>query len=144
MKTRHFIKQIDRRLIEQAIADAENRTSGEIRVIVHHKPVEDAVASAQAEFLRRGMQKTAQRNAVLIFVAPVSQKFAVIGDQAVHEKCGDSFWQELAAAMTGHFKAGGFTAGLRHGVERAGTLLAEHFPRRPDDVDELPNKVIEE
>jgi len=144
MKTRHFIKQIDRRLVEAAIQEAESRTSGEIRVLVHHQPVEDAMAAAQQEFLRLGMQKTAQRNAVLILVAPVSQKFAVIGDTGVHEKCGDAFWQELAAAMTGHFKQGQFTAGLQHGIARAGALLAEHFPRRPDDVDELPNQVIEQ
>lgn len=144
MKTRHFIKQLDRKLIEAAIQEAEHQTSGEIRVLVHHKPVEDAVAAAQAEFLRLGMQKTAQRNAVLILVAPVSQKFAIIGDTAVHEKCGDAFWQELAAIMTGHFKQGEFTAGLQHGIARAGALLAEYFPHRPDDADELPNAVIEQ
>jgi uncharacterized membrane protein len=46
--------------------------------------------------------------------------------------------------MTGHFKRGEFTAGLLHGVARAGALLAEHFPRQPDDKDELPNRVVEE
>ena len=144
MKHRHFINQLDRKLIESAIHAAELKTSGEIRVLIHHKPVEDAVAFAQGEFFRLGMQKTRYRNAVLIFVAPVSQKFAVIGDEAVHAKCGDTFWQELAVAMTGHFKQGDFTAGLRHGIERSGTLLAEHFPRQSGDANELPDKVVEQ
>jgi uncharacterized membrane protein len=144
MKTRHLIKQLDRQLVEAGIRSAEQATSGEIRVIVHHKPVEDAVAAASAAFLRLGMDKTRERNAVLIFVAPESQKFAVIGDEAVHQKCGDIFWQELAAAMTGHFKQARFTDGLRLGISRAGALLAEHFPRQAGDVDELPNEVIEE
>ncbi len=144
MKTRHFIKQLDRNLIETAIRDAERRTSGEIRVLIHHKPVEDVVAFAQREFLRLGMQKTRERNAVLIVVAPLSQKFGVIGDEAVHQKCGETFWQELAGAMAGHFKQGNFTAGLRHGIEHAGALLAEHFPRRSGDKNELPDQIIEQ
>jgi uncharacterized membrane protein len=144
MKTRHFIKQIDRQLVEAAIRETEARTSGEIRVLVHHKPTEDAVALAQREFIRHGMEKTRHRNAVLILVAPVSQKFAVIGDLGVHEKCGAAFWTELAAAMAGHFKQGEFTDGLRLGIARAGALLAEHFPRRPGDANELPDGVIDE
>jgi uncharacterized membrane protein len=143
MKHRQFVNQIDRKGIESAIHDAEERTSGEIRVLVHHQPVEDPVAFAQAEFIRLGMEKTKHRNAVLIFVAPVSQKFSVIGDKGVHEKCGDGFWRELAASMSEHFKRGEFTAGLVQGIARAGTLLGEHFPRDPNDRDELSNEVIE-
>jgi uncharacterized membrane protein len=79
---------------------------------------------------------------VLIFVAPVSQKFAVIGDEAVHEKCGESFWTALAAVMAAHFKAGDFTTGLVAGIAQAGVLLARHFPRLPDDSNELPDEVI--
>lgn len=133
MKHRHFIAKIDRKLIESALREAELKTSGEICVIIHHKPVADAVTVAQGEFLRRGLQKTRHRNAVLIFVAPVSQNFAVIGDEAVHQKCGDAFWQELAAAMTGRFKEGRFTEGLVQGIERAGSLLALHFPHQAVD-----------
>ena len=77
------------------------------------------------------MQQTKHRNAVLIFVAPRSRTFAVIGDEAVHAKCGDAFWRELAGAMTGYFKRGDFTDGLVHGISRAGELLAAHFPREP-------------
>jgi uncharacterized membrane protein len=144
MKHRHFIAKLDRQLIESAIRAAELKTSGEIRVIIHRKPVADAVAAAQGEFLRRGMQKTRDRNAVLIFVAPTSQNFAVIGDEGVHRQCGDTFWPELAARMTEHFKAGRFTDGLVQGIGRAGELLARHFPRRPDDRNELPDAVIEQ
>jgi uncharacterized membrane protein len=144
MKTRHFVAKLDRRRIESAIAEAELKTSGEIRVMIHHQPVEDAVAFARREFVRLGMQKTKERNAVLIFVAPVSQKFALIGDEGVHRQCGDAFWQELASAMQNHFRAGDHTAAMLEGIARAGELLARHFPRRPDDKNELPDAVIEE
>jgi uncharacterized membrane protein len=142
MKHRQFISKLDHPRIEAAIRAAELKTSGEICVVIHRQPVADAVAVAQAEFVRRGMKKTRHRNAVLIFVAPVSQSFAVIGDEAVHAKCGDVFWQELAATLSAHFKDGRFTEGLVQGVERAGSLLARHFPRDPDDKNELPDQVV--
>lgn len=135
--------KIDHPRIVAAIGAAEARTSGEIRVLLARSKADDPVAAAQAHFERLGMTKTAARNGVLIFLAPRSHTFAVIGDTAIHEKCGDAFWNELAAAMTDHFKRGDFTAGLEHGIATAGALLAEHFPRSPDDVNELPDTIEE-
>jgi uncharacterized membrane protein len=144
MKPRHFLKQLEHDRIVAAIADAEKTTSGQIRVLVSHRNIDDPVATAGKEFQRLGLHRTPQRNAVLIFVAPRSHSFAVIGDQAVHEKCGDAFWTELTAAMTGYFKQGNFTEGLLHGIARAGKLLASHFPRDPGEKNKLSDTVIED
>ena len=138
-----FIKKLDHPVIEAAIARAEKMTSGEIRVAVIEKPTGNPLATAQEIFAQLEMTKTQDRNAVLILVAPSSQTFAVIGDEGVHRKCGQDFWPQLTAAMEIHFKQGNFTAGLQHGVERAGQLLATYFPRRDDDKNELSDKVIE-
>ncbi len=138
-----FIKQLDHAAIEAAIARAEGVTSGEIRVAVIQRPAGNPLAAAQEIFTQLKMTETRDRNAVLILVAPSSQTFAVVGDRGVHEKCGNDFWRELTAAMSVHFKQGNFTAGLQQGIERAGHLLATHFPRRDDDENELPNTVIE-
>ena len=144
MKKSEFIQQLDHPAIEGTIAEAEALTSGEIRVVVSHHPANDPLAAAKAAFERLGMTKTKNRNGVLFFVAPASQTFAVIGDEAVHQKCGDSFWQQIASVMTDHFRQGAYTSGLRQGIELAGALLAEHFPRESNDGNELPNQVIEE
>ena len=141
MKPNDFLNQLRHDGIVAAICEAEKKTSGEIRVFISHKEVKEPVAAAQSEFERLGMAKTRERNGVLIFVAPQSCSFAVIGDEAVHRKCGDTFWQELAAEMTGHFKRGEFTQGIIHGVRKAGDLLAQHFPYSPDDRNELPDAV---
>lgn len=143
MKKSVFTKQLDHPVIEAAIARAEAMTSGEIRVVVIREAAPEPVAAAQAAFTRLGMEKTRDRNGVIIFVAPESQTFAVIGDEGVHRKCGQSFWDELAAAMAGAFQHGDFTTGLVAGIERAGGLLAAHFPRRPDDTNELADGVVE-
>ena len=129
MHQRKFTKQLHHDNLVAAIRDAEHKTSGEIRVLISHKSVDDPVAAAQKEFVRLGMTKSPRRNGVLIFVAPRAHKFAVIGDEAVHTKCGDEFWQKLAEAMTGYFRKSEFTEGIIHGVRKAGELLAEHFPR---------------
>jgi uncharacterized membrane protein len=144
VKPRHFIAKLDRQLIETAIQQAELKTSGEIRVVIHRKPVDDAVAKARHEFVRLGMPKTRHRNAVLLFVAPASQAFAIIGDEGVHAKCGDPFWAEVAAVMQKNFRDGNHTAAIIEGIERAGALLAAHFPHEPGDANQLPNRVIEQ
>jgi uncharacterized membrane protein len=144
MRHRKFVSALVHERIHAAIHAAELRSSGEIRVMISHKPAPDPVTTAQQAFLQLGMQQTRHRNAVLIFVAPRSHTFAVIGDEAVHAKCGDEFWRELAGTMAGHFKRGEFTEGLLHGIDRAGELLAAHFPHEPDDRNELPDVVIED
>ncbi len=132
---------IDHARIEAAIAAAERLTSGEIRVVLSHRAAPEPIAAAQHEFTRLGMDRTAARNGVLIFLAPRSRTFAIIGDTGIHTHCGAEFWREVAAAMEAAFRRDDFTSGLILGIERAGALLATHFPRSPDDRNELPNRV---
>jgi uncharacterized membrane protein len=134
---------IDHDRVVAAIAAAELRTSGEIRILIARQKADDPVAAARSHFERLGMTQTAARNGVLIFVAPTSHTFAIVGDTAVHEKCGDDFWRDVAQSMEQQFRRGQFTEGLVNGVERAGALLAEYFPRQPDDRNELPNRIEE-
>ena len=141
MKVDEFLNQLRHDDIVEAVRHAEAKTSGEIRVFISHKNVEDAVATAQKAFLRMGMDKTRHRNAVLIFVAPKAHKFAVVGDEAVHQKCGDVFWQALAKAMSDYFKKAEFNQGILHGVQKAGELLAAHFPLNPGEKHELSDEV---
>lgn len=141
MHEKEFLKHLRHEDIVAAIHEAEQLTSGEIRVFISRKEIQDPVAAAQEVFVHLGMEKTRERNGVLIFVAPRARKFAVIGDEGVHAKCGDAFWQELAKAMTDHFRKSEFTPGIIHGVKRAGELLAQHFPHRSDDRNELPDDI---
>ena len=128
MTPKTFAKHLHHDSVVAAIRSAEHKTSGEIRVSISPKHIDNAVAAAQSEFLRLGMNRSPERNGVLIFVAPRSHKFAVIGDEAVHAKCGEQFWRQLADAMAGYFRKSEFTPGIIHGVQKAGELLAEHFP----------------
>lgn len=138
---KNFIGQLKHDDIVAAIKNAEQKTSGEIRVFISHKNVDDPVVAAQSQFERLGMTKTRQRNGVLIFFAPRARKFAIIGDTAVHQLCGEIFWQTLAIELTEQCKKSAFTAGIIHTIQKAGELLAAHFPPEAGDKNELPDKV---
>ena len=144
MRTHNFIRELEHDRIVAAIKKAEAGSSGQIRVFLQRgKFEEDALERAQKKFIQLGMQKTAERNAVLIFVAPRVQKFAVVGDEGVHQKCGEKFWEELVARMREHFLREDFTEALLEAVETTGALLAKHFPKTGDSKNELPDDVIE-
>src|SRR5215470_15104455 len=93
MRTQEFLSKLEHDRIIQAIREAESKTAGEIRVLIQRgKLNSDPLVAAQKKFHRLGMHKTRERNAVLIFVAPRVHKLAVVGDDAIHERCGDEFW----------------------------------------------------
>ncbi len=142
MKTKEFLQHLDEPLVIKAIANAELRTSGEIRVFVSEETVgDDVVARAAAHFEKLGMTATRDRNGVLLYFAPKSQKFAIIGDLGLHEKCGQAFWEEIATEMHRLFKAEKFTEAVVGAVQKVGEILTRHFPTRPDDQNELSNRV---
>jgi uncharacterized membrane protein len=89
------------------------------------------------------MHKTRERNAVLIFVAPRAHKFAVLGDEATHERCGDEFWQHVVERMRAHFQMEKFSAALIEAVQEIGSVLAGHFPKSSTDKNELPDEIAE-
>ena len=140
-ETKEFLNHLRHEAIVAEIRAAEKKTSGEIRVFITHKHTLDPAAAAKKAFEKIGMTNTRLRNGVLIFVAPRSHKFAVIGDKGVHERCGDDFWKILAAEMEGHFKKSDFSTGIIHGIHKTGELLALHFPPQPGDVNELPDEI---
>lgn len=145
METQNFLNRLEHERIVDAIREAESKTSGEIRVFIHRGKLEDdAYSYAQTKFHKLCLHKTRERNGVLIFVAPRAQKFAVLGDAGIHEKCGDVFWQQLVERMRAHFKTENFTGALVHAVRETGNALAAHFPRRPDDKNELPDEIVVE
>jgi uncharacterized membrane protein len=144
MSSKEFIDLIDEAAVLRAVAAAEKRTSGEVRVFISRRRLrgKDVSACASAEFHRLDMDTTDDRNAVLFYVVPRDRVFAVIGDEAVHAKCGQSFWEETARILEKDFAAERFTEGLIAGVERAADLLAAHFPRRHADRNELPDAIV--
>jgi len=136
------MRRIDRERILRAIAAAETRTSGEIRVSVSRffwgavRPV------AERAFARLGMTATRERNGILFFFVPARRRFVVLGDEGIHARVGQEFWNETAAAMSKRFRKGEFTDGLEEGIKTAGERLAAHFPYdSATDKNELSDEI---
>ena len=144
MRTREFLTKLEHDRIVAAIREAESKTSGEIRVLIQRgKLKSDPLVAAQKKFHRFGMHKTRERNAVLIFVVPRVHKLAVVGDNAIHERCGDEFWHRIVETMRVHFRNENFSDALIDAVNEVGKVLAAHFPRTSASANELPDDVIE-
>ena len=137
---RQLLRRIHQQRLQRAIEEAERITSGEIRVSVATFFWGDVHRTAERAFDRLGMRNTRERNGVLLFVVPARRRFTVLGDEGIHAKVGQQFWEALTGAMSAKFAAGEFTEGLVAGIEEAGRQLAQHFPSRgAADVNELPN-----
>jgi uncharacterized membrane protein len=141
MKPQEFFSKLEHDEIVGAIREAESKMCGEIRVFISRRERHDPVVAAQRRFEKLGMTKTKERNGVLIYLVPRLRKFAIIGDVAIHQKCGESFWKEVANEMTEHFRKNEFTSGIVHGIRRAGTLMARHFPRQHGDTNQLSDEI---
>ena len=141
---KQFLSKLDHDRIVAAIAEAEGRSSGEIRVHVTRRKPKDLEARARRRFEKLGMTKTTHRNGVLIYIAPNLRRFQILGDAGIHEKCGDGFWKETASTIEHLFQRGQFTEGVLEGIEKVGQLLAHHFPRHRGDRNERPDEVSED
>jgi uncharacterized membrane protein len=145
MRTHKFLRRLDHRRIIQAIKKAEGRTSGQVRVFIQRGLLdEDPLPRAMQKFFQLGMNKTTDRNAVLIFVAPRARKYAVVGDVGIHEKCGEPFWRKVVDAMRAHFQKEQFSRAIVHGINEVGRALSEFFPRTADTINELPDEIVQE
>ena len=142
MHQRKMIRTIDAGRIKAAIEDAERRTSGEIRVSVSRYFWGKIEPVAWRAFRRLGVSATKDRNGILFFIVPSRRKFVLLGDEGIHARVGQDFWEGVAAAMSGDFKKGRFSEGLIRGIAEVGKRLAEHFPYDPaTDKNELPDDI---
>lgn len=144
MKPKHLLTHIQDTAITCAIQDLEKKTSGELRVLVTGKPVTDAYQAAREAFVQLHMDRTTQRNAVLIFLAPEAQKFALIHDEGYTGKTTPTFWQDLATQLHHGFQSGDYTTTLVQIIAQAAEHMAQYFPHHPGDHNELPDGLIRE
>ncbi len=129
MHPKAFHDQLDKPGLVAALADAERKTAGRIYVYVSHRPIADALSAARTRFSKLGLSRLHHdRASVLIYLAPRTHKFAIIGDTAIHERCGEDYWKELAAKLSKDLKTGDLTAALLNAIASLKATLAEHFP----------------
>ena len=98
---------------------------------------------AQAQFMAHGVHLTEHRTGVLIYVAIVDRRVEIVADAGINSKVAQSEWDKLAAQLASAARADRLLDGLLATVNRAGNILATHFPRALDDRNELSDRVVE-
>ena len=136
-----FLSETDELQIEEAITAAEKFTSGEIRVHIDNDCDIAILDRAVEVFDLLEMQKTEQRNGVLIYLSKREKQFAIIGDAGINKNVPTGFWKETSENMTIYFKSGDFVKGIIEGIESAAKKLQQYFPLLENDRDELSNKI---
>ena len=138
---RRFLKKEDGNKIIQSIRNAEELTSGEIRVHFQRKLKGDLFDQAYHTFKELKMENTEARNGVLIFIVPSKRTFAILGDSGIDAVVPENFWEEIKDDLSYHFKQKKMTDGLCRNIEKIGEKLKTHFPIQEDDKNELPDEI---
>lgn len=143
-KQKEFFSEAEKSVIVEAVQEAERRTSGEIRVFVESRcRYVDALDRAAEIFFSLQMEKTAQRNAALVYVAVKDRQVAVFGDEGIHQKVTSRFWDSEVRKMLMQFKRDNVAQGITDVVKDIGEALLYHFPFDGEtDKNELPDDIM--
>jgi len=143
-KKKDFFSAEEQQLIIESIRNAERMTSGEVRVFVESKcSYMDAIDRAAELFFHLEMQKTDDRNAVLVYVAMKDRQLAVFGDEGIHKKVGNEYWNNEVHKMISNFNRENYAAGISEVVKDIGEALTKNFPYNNDsDKNELPDDIV--
>ncbi|TXI80621.1 MAG: TPM domain-containing protein [Flavobacteriales bacterium] len=136
-----LLTEAELKRVRLAIAAAEERTSGEIRVHMEDHIEEDVLDHAAFIFEELGMHRTRHRNGVLIYLSVADRKLAVIGDEGIDRRVPANFWNDVLGLLKLHLAAGRPADGLVEAVHTVGEKLSALFPREANDQDELPNDI---
>ena len=143
-RKKEFFTAEEKHRIVEAVQQAEQRTSGEVRIFVQSRcKYVDAIDQAAEIFFGLEMQKTEQRNAVLLYVAIKDRQLAIFGDEGIHQKVGDEYWKDKVKKMISNFNRSNYAEGIRQCVLDVDEALHAHFPYdRQVDKNELPDDIV--
>jgi len=99
--------------------------------------------AAFMQFYSSGLYRTRESNGVEIYLSLFERRVVVIGDRGVHEKMGNPHWDDVRDKIIQGIRKGKAREGICAAIESCGKALAEHFPHQPEDINELPDQVID-
>lgn len=100
-------------------------------------------ARALALFRTSAEKRTQGSTGVLLYLSLAEHRAEIIADSAIHSKVTPDVWGAAMAALLAEVKQGRPAEGMAAAVAQIGLVLAPHFPRADDDVNELPDRLIE-
>jgi len=88
-------------------------------------------------------RRTRGRTGILIYLSMREHRAEIVADEAIATKVDPCVWGDAMAAMLVELRQGRTADAMITAIEQAGAVLAEHFPRDRDDINELPDRLIE-
>ncbi len=142
-KAKDFFTEKQLNDISEIISKAEATTTGEIRVHLHNSCKEDVIKEAWKCFARLEMQKTQDRNGVLIFISVQDRQMAIVADEGINRCEEEGTWDRFLAQLIENFSQGKIEEGLKKCILSIGEELTKFFPKIPDinNTNELTNDV---
>lgn len=93
-------------------------------------------------FTEKGLYRTQAQTGVLFFLSLMERTVWVLADKGIYEKIRQEQLDRFAATVSQGVREGRASQALRQAITEAGTLLAEHFPVKPGDKNELSDSLI--
>ena len=144
LKKKTFFTDAEKQRVVEAIRSAEQRTSGEVRVYVESRNAYmDPMDRAAEIFYNLKMDKTDDRNAVLLYIAVNDKQLALFGDEGIYKATGEEYWNNAVRNMLMEIKAHDIIGGMVHCIATVGEALSEKFPyNKLEDKNELPDEIV--
>jgi uncharacterized membrane protein len=139
-----FFTEEENERIVTAIRNAEQRTSGEIRLYLEAKnPYVNPIDRAREIFAQLKMHETEHHNGVLLYIAHKHHEVALFGDAGIYEKAGAAFWDAEVRKMIANFGKNQLTEGIIQCITDVGETLYQAFPYlAAEDKNELPDDIV--
>lgn len=88
-------------------------------------------------------RRTAGRTGILIYLSMIEHRAEIVADEAIHALVPNELWGQAMADLLAHVRDGHIADGMVAAINDVGQILAEHFPRSDNDMNELPDRLIE-
>lgn len=112
------------------------------RLFVPHARLEEEVAQRALQvFYDKGLHRTRDATGVLFFISLLEHKAWVLADQGIYQKISQEKLNQHAVSVAAGIKQGRAAEALCQEIQQVGITLAQHFPIKPDDTNELSNEV---
>jgi putative membrane protein len=114
------------------------------RLIPSREMAEAVHARCLAAFTAHGLHRTRNHTGILILVSLLEHRVEVLADRGINEKVAPGTWQDIVEIIVRGLRQRSAGEAFCAAIDRCGEILAAHFPRAPDDRNELADKLISE
>lgn len=132
--------------IERVIKTSEASHRGEIRFAVEGgfallPLLKGTTARARAikVFSDLRVWDTDENTGVLVYLQLIDRELEIVADRGINAYVTQDEWNAICQRMEAAFRAGRFEEGTTAGLREITTLLAQYFPARETNPNELPD-----